>query len=116
MQKSFEDSWFENQEDVEDLGVSIGGYGGDIATVGYLTDWCNEQASDVLRTWWGFLDIMMAKFRDGYIMENVHTETLSPRKIFYDRWWLEFVGYWGKAATGGSTPEEAVKRNEGEFD
>ncbi|GMI40632.1 hypothetical protein TrCOL_g10016 [Triparma columacea] len=116
MQKKFEDAWFENQEAVEELGLSIGGYGGDVAIVGYLTDWCNEQAADVLDTWWKFLDVLMAKFRDGYIMQDIHTETLSPTKIFFPRWWLESVGFWGKAASGGSTSKEAMKNNKGEFE
>ena len=116
MRESFEKPWFENQEDVEELGLFIGGYGGDVATIGYLTDWCDEQASNVLDAWWKFLDHMMAKYRDGYIMKDIHTETLSPVKIFFPKWWLEMTGYWGKPATGGSTPVEAVKRNKGEHD
>jgi len=113
MQHKFEDSWFENQDTVEDLGLTIQGFGGDVAAVGYLTDWCNEQAVDVLTQWWEFLDYMMGKYRDGMMMDKIHTDTLSPTKLFYPRWWLEMVGYWGFP---GATYEDAKKANEGEHD
>jgi dipeptidase len=113
MQHKFEDEWFKNQDSVEELGLTIQGFGGNVAAVGYLTDWCNEQALDVRTQWWEFLDYLMGKYRDGMMMDKIHTETISPTKLFYPRWWLEMVGYWGFP---GATYEDAEKANEGEHD
>ena len=112
-QAKFEDAWFKEQDNVEDLADSITGYGGDVAGIGFLTDWCNGEAKSVLAAWWDFLDVLMAKYRDGYMMDNVHTETLAPTKLFYPRWWLEATGFWGHP---GATAADAIEANEGEYD
>eukprot|EP00518_Triparma_eleuthera_P000726 CAMPEP_0182463258 /NCGR_PEP_ID=MMETSP1319-20130603/7237_1 /TAXON_ID=172717 /ORGANISM="Bolidomonas pacifica, Strain RCC208" /LENGTH=704 /DNA_ID=CAMNT_0024662777 /DNA_START=101 /DNA_END=2212 /DNA_ORIENTATION=- len=113
MQGKLEEGWFQGQEEVEALALTIQGYGGDVAARGYLTEWSAAQAEMVRAEWWEFLDYMMGKYRDGMKMADVKVDMIKPTKLFYPRWWLEMTGFWGAP---GATASEAKKNNEGEFE
>jgi dipeptidase len=115
MQAKLENAWYEAQEEVEALALSIGGFGGDIAVRGYLTDYSEEQAKKALDAWWDLFDVVRATFRDGYHVTDFSTETFNPTSLFFPKWWLVKVGFWGDQCEGGSTVDEAIERNKGEY-
>jgi len=113
-QAKFENKWFEEQATNEALALEIGGFGGDMAVRGYLTDFSEAQAAAVLKNWWELFDTVIATWRDGYHVLDFKVETYAPVSLFYPKWWLEKVGFWGEQCKGGSTIEEARERNKGE--
>ena len=68
------------------------------------------QATHTLDKWWKFFDYAVAKFHDGYIVNNRVVEMIVPDKIFYPRWWLESVGYWGRIGETSSERAAELKK------
>ena len=114
LQNELESKWFEDQSSVEEEAAKLAISSPDEAKK-YLQDYCEKQATTTLSRWWSFFDYMVAKFHDGYIVKNRFAEMIVPDKLFYPRWWLESVGYWGRV---GETSSERAKEleEEGEFD
>lgn len=54
----------------------------------YLTNYCIDNANRVVSQRWDLVDILMAKYDDGYI--NIPT---TAGQVDYPEWWLKQVGY-----------------------
>jgi len=54
----------------------------------YLTDYCVNNAEDVVAQWWDFADYLVAKYHDGYV--NIPE---AGQGVGYPAWWLEAVEY-----------------------
>jgi dipeptidase len=55
----------------------------------YLTEYCTENAENVVLDWWAFADELIAKYDDGYVSmpgDRAH-------EVGYPKWWRDEVGY-----------------------
>lgn len=54
----------------------------------YLTDYCNNNAAQVLREWWALGDELIAKYAQGYVVISNHVT-----EVGYPEEWLKKTGY-----------------------
>ncbi|CAN8076922.1 unnamed protein product [Agarophyton chilense] len=58
---------------------------------------------------------LVARFHDGYIMDDENASKIKMKSVFYPEWWLENVGYFSARETGGNFGarlELDVKKNQ----
>ena len=55
-----------------------------------ITEFCEDNASHVLKQWWELADTLVAKYSDGYI--NLPAEE-GTKKIGYPSTWLSYTNY-----------------------
>ena len=46
--------------------------------------------------WHTLLYHLVAKYHDGYRVDNFNAETIEPAALFYPYSWLKDVGFWGE--------------------
>lgn len=57
------------------------------AVIGILTAFTHQQADAVVSAWRNLLPLLITKYHDGYIAEDLDTPDLRMKKIFYPKWW-----------------------------
>jgi hypothetical protein len=40
------------------------------------------------------LPLLITKYHDGYIAQDLDTPNLKMKKLFYPKWWLDLTGFW----------------------
>lgn len=86
-QKQLETLEFKQQQDIENKALSIHKTSPAKAKK-YLTNYCINNANNVVKEWWGLLDFLLGKYRDGFInLPKV------AQLVGYPEWWLEKVDY-----------------------
>jgi dipeptidase len=60
----------------------------------YLTNYCVDNANNVVSEWWKLFDYLIAKYRSGYLnSEYIPGQTPTSTTLGYPAWWLKAVGY-----------------------
>jgi len=54
----------------------------------YLSNYCINNAEQVLKQWWNLADYLVQKYTDGYI-----NNPKIAQEVGYPKWWREKVGY-----------------------
>ena len=52
------------------------------------------KATTIVSTWRDLLPLLITKYHDGYIAQNLDTPSLKMKKLFYPKWWLDLTGFW----------------------
>ena len=63
-----------------------------VATI--LTDVVHTQATEIVTAWRELLFVLIGKYHDGYVAENLDQPAIKMRKLFYPKSWLDATGYW----------------------
>lgn len=63
--------------------------------VSKITGFSEDRANRVVSAWRDLFVDVVTRFRDGYIISDIEEPTISIKKMFYPRWWLEKVGFFG---------------------
>lgn len=58
-----------------------------------LTAFTVESGEHVSSTWRDFFPKLVTTYRDAYVVSGQEDTTVSIRKMFYPKWWLERVGF-----------------------
>ncbi|KAF1334166.1 Peptidase, partial [Globisporangium splendens] len=79
---------------------------GDAAMIAFLTEQSALFASQSHRTFSELFEYLITVFHDGYQMSNMFSAThLTATPLFYPKWWLQQVGYYGSNQTEETSKE-----------
>ena len=68
----------------------------DHATIATLQRLQYELTTNGTTHWLTLLQHLVAKYHDGYRVDDFHAETIDPTALFYPYEWLKDVGFWGE--------------------
>lgn len=72
--------------------------------VGLITTLTVSQGDSTVLAWSQLLPKLITKYHDGYRAENLDKASISMKKLFYNKFWLDVTGYWNnKPNSGGDT-------------
>lgn len=86
---------------------------GEAAMVDFLTEQSALFASQSHKTFSELFEYIVTVFHDGYQMSNLNAAHLTVTPLFYPKWWLQQVGYYGDAP---ATKNETVAVDESDKD
>ena len=66
------------------------------ATASALQQLQSELAANGTSHWHSLLYHLVAKYHDGYRIDDFHAESIDPVALFYPYEWLKDVGFWGE--------------------
>jgi hypothetical protein len=58
-----------------------------------LTKFTVEKGDYVSREWKDLFPVLLTTYRDGYVIGGQQNATVTIKKLFYPKWWLETVGF-----------------------
>jgi hypothetical protein len=58
-----------------------------------LTKFTVEKGDYVSKEWKELFPVLLTTYRDGYIIGGQQNTTVTIKKLFYPKWWLETVGF-----------------------
>jgi hypothetical protein len=79
--------------------------GGEAAMVDFLTEQSALFASQSHKTFTELFEYIVTVFHDGYQMSGFYSGHLTATPLFYPKWWLQQVGYYGDAKNTTATEE-----------
>jgi len=59
-----------------------------------LMDYSKDNAGYVKETWLELFDMLIAKYRDGYKVNDMNSPWFSQTFLFYPFWWLQISGFY----------------------
>ena len=71
----------------------------------------SQLAANATQHWRALFYHLVAKYHDGYRVDNFSAETIQPTALFYPRDWLVDVGYWGQRGQQPDTTQTSCRRN-----
>ncbi|KAJ0408854.1 hypothetical protein P43SY_000750 [Pythium insidiosum] len=69
---------------------------GDSAMRQFLTEQSELFARESVASMWQLFEYLVTVFHDGYEMTGFDKGELHAKKLFYPKWWLELVGFFGE--------------------
>ena len=58
-----------------------------------ITGFSEDRGNRVVSLWRELFTDIVTQFRDGYVISDIEEPTITIKKMFYPRWWLEEVGF-----------------------
>jgi hypothetical protein len=108
VQLELEDLVSSLQSDLLSEATRVKQHEGDAAMVAFLTEQSALFATQSHRTFSELFEYLVTVFHDGYQMSNMFSTThLTATPLFYPKWWLQQVGYYGSNKAEEEAPEES---------
>ncbi|WP_432738664.1 dipeptidase [Maridesulfovibrio sp. FT414] len=85
----FEMQAFGSQDELEQNAVELIEQGKNTEAAKLLTQYCANNAGNVLDAWWKLSEHLYIKYNDGYL----NTKSGIAQSVGYPAWWLKKVGY-----------------------
>jgi len=60
-----------------------------------LSDFSNKSTYQVFERYEELFPELVTKYHDGYRFQSSENEHIEAFKMFYPKWWLQDVGFWG---------------------
>merc|ERR1711920_141561 len=94
-QAEIENKWVGEEADFQARATEAKARGGEAALRDFLTTSTEERCTQAVKTWQNLFRNLITQFHDGYHMKNLHGSAIDAQSLFYPKWWLERVGYFG---------------------
>eukprot|EP00808_Paulinella_micropora_P020942 g44904.t1 len=88
-----EERTFKAEAEVEATAIQLVQNGKRRAAYKLLGHYQGRHAQTMLQEWHRIFAVIVTRFRDGYNIQDLTAETLSPKKLFYPKEWLKAVGW-----------------------
>eukprot|EP00931_Biecheleriopsis_adriatica_P056548 TRINITY_DN33506_c0_g1_i1.p1 TRINITY_DN33506_c0_g1~~TRINITY_DN33506_c0_g1_i1.p1 ORF type:complete len:641 (+),score=85.74 TRINITY_DN33506_c0_g1_i1:64-1986(+) len=100
LQSSREDAMYAAQPKLEHQAAALLKAGNSTGAASMLEEYSKKESDEEVAAWGKLFRKLVVKYKDGQIVDDSEPQyALKPTKLFYPRYWLEFVGFWKAQST-----------------